>query len=803
MSDRRLALVVAVDSYDHPALHRLAAPAADAAALADVLGDPDLGAFEVDILHNPTSWAASERVEGVLADRHSTDLVLLHFSCHGLKDDSGELYLAATNTRPDLLGSTAIDAAWVNRVMQRSRAQRVVLLLDCCYGGAFERGVVSRAGGAVDVGDQFRQRQLGEGRGRVVITASTAMEYAFEGTHLADGSGATPSIFTGALVEGIRTGDADRDQDGHVALSELYDYVYDRVREQTPNQSPSKWEFGLRGDLYVARNPHRRPPSRLAPELADLVRHPVAAARLAAVHELAALLTDHDETRAAEAREALQRLSDDDSRQVSAAAAEALAPPKVSPPAATEALASPPSPPEAAASPPTLAASEAAASLPPPAASEAAASPLSPSGAEAAASPPPPAGAEAAALPPAPAEAAASPSPLAATGAAASPPPPAATGAAASPPPPAGAEAAASPPSTPAARTFASPLSPSGTEAFASPPQPAGAEALASRGTSPSPAQASTTSGAAPAAAAPQPSTTTSSEDFSSLPDKSGIDEGASVRSASVDERAKPQSGDLPAKPQADEGAKPQSDDLSAELQPDDLPAVPQPDDQSAEPQPDDQSAVPQPVGRSAEPQPVDRSAAAEAAAPRDSRLRDVVRVVAIMAIIAAVGIGLIWASDRWGHADDSGNASATGRDYEGLRAKLPASLRDTCHSEAPGSSNSTARAQCATGEFALWRSKAAMHEELGVYGTTAGDCTSAPPAGERRSAGLPAGRTGSVVCELLNSDQPAANQRYCVEWGVDDLLLTGSFYSTEGGGQASYRDTYDEAMATLGQLPT
>ena len=28
------------------------------------------------------------------------DLIVLHFSCHGLKDDSGELYLAATNTQP-------------------------------------------------------------------------------------------------------------------------------------------------------------------------------------------------------------------------------------------------------------------------------------------------------------------------------------------------------------------------------------------------------------------------------------------------------------------------------------------------------------------------------------------------------------------------------------------------------------------------------------------------------------------------------------------------------------------------------
>jgi len=124
MSDRRLALVVAVDRYDHPALHQLAAPTADADALAGMLGDPDLGDFDVEVAHNPKSWEIAGRVESALADRRTTDLVLLHFSCHGLKDDSGELYLAATNTRPDLLTSPAerAEASGINtRTVTSSR----------------------------------------------------------------------------------------------------------------------------------------------------------------------------------------------------------------------------------------------------------------------------------------------------------------------------------------------------------------------------------------------------------------------------------------------------------------------------------------------------------------------------------------------------------------------------------------------------------------------------------------------------------------------------------------------------------
>ena len=74
----------------------------------------------------------------------------------------------------------------------------------------------------------------------------------------------SPSVFTSALVEGLRTGDADHDQDGDVALDELYEYVYEKVRAETPNQTPGKWVFGVQGDLVIAR---RTSPRRAAATL--------------------------------------------------------------------------------------------------------------------------------------------------------------------------------------------------------------------------------------------------------------------------------------------------------------------------------------------------------------------------------------------------------------------------------------------------------------------------------------------------------------------------------------------------------
>ena len=257
MGGQRKALIVASDEYEQDGLRNLLAPAADAEALRRVLSDPQIGEFTVQVVHNQPSHVISMQIEELFLEGRPDDVLLLHFSCHGLKSVSGELFFAARNTRPDRLGSTAIPADFVQRCMRTSRSRNVILLLDCCYGGAFAQGVSVRASGDVNVLDSFPQERLGGGRGRAVITASSAMEYAFEGTHLADVQNRRPSVFTAALVEGLASGDADLDEDGWVSVDELYDYLFERVREQNPHQTPS-CHIELAGKLYLARSRRRR-----------------------------------------------------------------------------------------------------------------------------------------------------------------------------------------------------------------------------------------------------------------------------------------------------------------------------------------------------------------------------------------------------------------------------------------------------------------------------------------------------------------------------------------------------------------
>lgn len=316
MTGRRRALVVANDTYDHAALGQLRSAAADAVALSEVLGDPEVGGFEVDVVQNAASYEVQAHIEDLFADSGPDDLVLLHFSGHGLKSDSGELFIAARNTRPDRLASSSVPADFVQRCMRGSRAHSIVLFLDCCYGGAFGEGVAVRAAGPVNVMDAFPKGRLGGGRGRAVISASSAIEYAFEGTTLTAEHEAPPSVFTSAVVHGLRTGDADRDEDGFVSLDELYDYVFDRVREANPKQTPGR-DIEMSGEIYVARTRRRRLKAAPLPDaLATALRNPDPTYRRGAVLDLRDRLGHPDLAVALGALEALRAVASGDVRAV-------------------------------------------------------------------------------------------------------------------------------------------------------------------------------------------------------------------------------------------------------------------------------------------------------------------------------------------------------------------------------------------------------------------------------------------------------------------------------------------------------
>jgi uncharacterized caspase-like protein len=246
------ALIIATGRYEDPGLSELRSPPTDADQVASVLEDPAIGGYNVRTLLNESNQHLGVRIEDFFAERRLADRLLLYVSCHGVKDQVGQLYFAATNTKLSRLASTGISAEFVRGQMDRCRSRRVLMLLDCCYSGAYRKGHRPRAVQRADIG-------LLSGRGKVIITSCTQHEYALEiDTGEVSGT-ARPSVFTAALVKGLRTGEADRDRDGFVSVDELYEYIFDRVREKTTDQTPEMWG-GVSGNLIIFRNPQLQHP---------------------------------------------------------------------------------------------------------------------------------------------------------------------------------------------------------------------------------------------------------------------------------------------------------------------------------------------------------------------------------------------------------------------------------------------------------------------------------------------------------------------------------------------------------------
>jgi hypothetical protein len=254
MTEKRFALIIGDDQYKDVGLKKLRAPAEDVVDLSNVLQDPTIGCFEVQTLLNEKTYKVKPAIEAFFTDRTYDDLSLLYFSCHGVKNESGQLYFATRDTQLKLLDSTAISTNFINDVMSHSRSRRQVLLLDCCYSGAFARGMAVKAGKSIGINERFKWS------GRAVLTSSDAMEYSFEeGEPMGKD---VHSLFTRALVHGLKTGKADLDGDGFISIFDLYDYVYNCVSAKTSQQRPMIMTF-VKGTVIIAknRNPTVKPKS--------------------------------------------------------------------------------------------------------------------------------------------------------------------------------------------------------------------------------------------------------------------------------------------------------------------------------------------------------------------------------------------------------------------------------------------------------------------------------------------------------------------------------------------------------------
>ncbi len=248
----KIALLIGVSEYE-PGLERLPSAVNDVMAMQQVLTNPEMGEFadaDVTVLQNPDRQTMETAIYNLFDNRAREDLVLLYFSGHGVVDEGGDFYFASRDTRKDqgrLVPITAVEAKFVQRWLERSRSQHKVIILDSCFSGAFAKGVKAKDSGSINP-----ERFFG-GKGTAILTASTSTQYALaqEGFDL--------SVYTHYLVEGIRTGGADQDDDGFIAMEELHAYASSKVKEAAPAMTPEFYPVKDGYKILLAKSPKDDP----------------------------------------------------------------------------------------------------------------------------------------------------------------------------------------------------------------------------------------------------------------------------------------------------------------------------------------------------------------------------------------------------------------------------------------------------------------------------------------------------------------------------------------------------------------
>lgn len=206
------------------------------------------------------------------------DQVILFVSGHGLLDDNFDFYFATHDIdfkNPAEKGVSYDELEWL---LDSIPARKKLFLMDACHSGEVdkeelmaynaekEKGIKSgvkkytyradvlqyeETGSGLGLQNSFELMQelftnLKRGSGAVVISAAAGDSYAMESDEWQNG------VFTYSILQGLKSGNADANQNGEITVSELRDYVGKTVYDLTNGlQKPTMRQENVEFDYRV------------------------------------------------------------------------------------------------------------------------------------------------------------------------------------------------------------------------------------------------------------------------------------------------------------------------------------------------------------------------------------------------------------------------------------------------------------------------------------------------------------------------------------------------------------------------
>ena len=255
---RTWVLVIGISQYSKlPGGQQLLDAENDARAFANVLqarSNIDLKNMWLMIGPAATQTAIKTGLGSWLARQSSEqDTVYIFFSGHAVVDrEFGAPYWLAYDSDPKNVDATAISLDDLKHSLGRVKAGRIIIIQDSIRRDFFDpasNGPADTASLERGLGELAKSRP-----GLTCLVASGPGEFSREGRRWSD-----LGVFTKMLVDGL-SGRADRNKDGIVTTDELFDWLSERIPQET-SQKQHPWRTQ---DNYVAiamSRPHSLPTS--------------------------------------------------------------------------------------------------------------------------------------------------------------------------------------------------------------------------------------------------------------------------------------------------------------------------------------------------------------------------------------------------------------------------------------------------------------------------------------------------------------------------------------------------------------
>jgi hypothetical protein len=215
----------------------------DAHGFYDILVDPDRCAYPPDQVCLLTEEKASveniraelRRLAEAIGKDKQGSTVIVYFSGHGGYRQSSEgeaYYLVASGCNEDNFHKTTLPGAEFTSLLEAIRAERLLLVLDCCHAGGIELPKTQE--------QKYKELSpqagtiLASKKGRVVIASSTGAEFSWTGKPY--------SAFTHSLLEAL-CGKGNPRRDGFVRVGDVVTYTSEQVPLKTKKEQHPTFDF--------------------------------------------------------------------------------------------------------------------------------------------------------------------------------------------------------------------------------------------------------------------------------------------------------------------------------------------------------------------------------------------------------------------------------------------------------------------------------------------------------------------------------------------------------------------------------